>query len=114
MSSEDDDWTGECEKASDEDDSVPVPRLRDLLRDVASKIPKSMWQKFATELLGNELSGRVISSHLLNTFRQVFNLWRKNKAKPYTWATILTVLKEVGQYELAEMVHARYSCRRMC
>ena len=85
------------------------------MNDVASKIP-AMWRVVGIQLvlstgtldsIQGENAGTP-QSHL-NSFEKVFSNWKAKPSKPYTWTTIIAVLKApaVGQVALAEEIQAK-------
>ena len=84
------------------------PRLRDLMNEVAAKIP-SKWRQFGIELQlsPDELDGFLLASpgDALRCFSSVFTLWQKKMSRePYSWLTVVESLKApaVGERKLAE------------
>ena len=58
------------------------------------------------DLDNDKLTGISIKypDDLESRFAEVFDLWRKNRAHPYTWATIIKILRTraVGENQLAD------------
>ena len=83
------------------------PELRDLMNEVAAKIPDK-WRQFGIELqlTTNELDGFAVASpgNTLQCFSSVFTLWQKRMSRePYSWLTVVESLKApaVGEHKLA-------------
>ena len=72
------------------------PELRDLLNRVAAKA-RDKWKLVAIQL-GIEpdyIHSIEINeqSRPISCYSEIFYLWRKSKASPYTWGTIIDVLR---------------------
>ena len=92
------------------------PSLADLMNDVASVIP-AKWRAVGIQL---GLSADTLDSiqrdnagkpqACLESFEQVLSIWKTHDPKPYTWSTIVDVLRTpaVGQSALAEELCAKY------
>ena len=83
------------------------PELRDLMNEVAAKIP-SKWKQFGIELQlsPDELDGFSLASprDALQCFSSVFTLWHKKMSRePYSWLTVVGSLRApaVGEHKLA-------------
>ena len=84
--------------------------VKNLMNDVASKIP-AMWRSVGIQLglslstldsIQSNNAGKSRSN--LVSFEQVFSTWEKQGPSPYTWNTIIEVLRTpaVGQVALAD------------
>ena len=89
--------------------------LKDLMNDVASKIP-AKWRSVGIQL---GLSSATLDSiqrenaikpqACLDSFEQVFSTWEKRGPNPYTWEVIIGVLRTpaVGEVALADELDTR-------
>ena len=73
------------------------PKFKDLVSEVARKISPASWEVFAIEL-GLEYDDvkkikRENPKNVLVCFMEVFDAWRKKGAPPYTWETVVEVLR---------------------
>ena len=86
---------------------VDKPELRDLMNEVAAKIPDK-WRQFGIEL--QLTPGELNSFSLANSgdtslcFSSVFTLWQNRMSRePYSWLTVVESLRApaVKEYKLA-------------
>ena len=79
------------------------PELRDLMNEVAAKIP-SRWREVGIQLeISNAKLDCFTSSPILN-FSSVFETWKNDATSPYKWSTLIDALKtpSVNEMRLAE------------
>ena len=83
------------------------PELRDLMNEVAARIP-SKWRQFGIELrLSPDELDRFLLANLGDTlpcFSSVFTFWQKKMSRePYSWLTVVESLRApaVGELKLA-------------
>ena len=84
-----------CSKSSE-------PKLSDLANRVASKIPHK-WKEIAIQLEINRGERRAIEKDedkAFDRFVAVLEQWKESASQPYTWKTIVTVLKSASVSEL--------------
>ena len=83
------------------------PKQSDLLNQVAAQIP-AKWRDVGLQFeIDNSNLEAIYNKYLGNVnscFAGVFDLWRKNRSHPYTWATIIKILRtrSVGENQLAD------------
>ena len=86
--------------------------LRDLMNDVASKIP-AQWKSVGIQLnLSRDILDGIQAQNagkpnaFLDSFEQVFTTWERHGPRPYTWSTIVEVLRSpaVGKEGLANEI----------
>lgn len=86
------------------------PQLSDLMNHVAIKIlPK--WQEFGIALdlaLGDLQCLRILEPQ--QRFTSIFNKWKEQVTKPYTWLTVIDVLNTptVGAVNLAQDITSKF------
>ena len=92
------------------------PRLADLLNDIASTIP-AKWRDIGINLglssgildnIQNQNAGKTDAS--IRSFEQIFSMWKEQSPRPYTWKTIIDVLKTsiVNENDLATRMASKY------
>eukprot|EP00731_Ephydatia_muelleri_P027180 Em0019g53a len=87
-----------------------APKLDELMSNVAAAIPEK-WKQFGVQLkippstledimFQNEGEGE---GEGILSFEQVFKEWERQKTSPYTWETVINVLRTPGiaEYEMA-------------
>ena len=87
------------------------PQLLDLMNHVATKIlPK--WQEFgiALDLAPGDLQCLRILPDPLQRFTSIFNKWKEQVTKPYTWLTVIDALNTpiVGAINLAREITSKF------
>ena len=89
------------------DASVHTCTLKDLMNDIASKIP-AKWRSVGIQLglpsttldsIQQDNAGKPHACH--DSFEQVFTTWEGKGPSPYTWNTIIEVLRKPAVLELA-------------
>ena len=99
-------------------DPPPVVRPKDseLMNDVAAKAP-DQWMNFGTML---DIDSSVLYSfkarhnaNLIACYRDVFAWWRVTTIHPYTWATVVEILKSdiIGRHDLAAEIRRKHMKR---
>lgn len=88
------------------------------MNDVAAAIPEK-WRLFGVELKipttptldGIMLRNAERPGEGILSFEQVFKEWERQKTSPYTWETIINVLRtpEVAEYDMAARMLAYYT-----
>ena len=90
--------------------------LKDLMNDVASKIP-NMWRSVGIQLGLSNITLDSIEEKMagkphafLDSFEQVFTTWEQQGPSPYTWNTIIEVLRQpaVGELALADQLELQH------
>ena len=90
--------------------------LKDLMNDVASKIP-NMWRSVGIQLGLSNITLDNIEEKMdrkphafLDSFEQVFTKWEQQGPSPYTWNTITEVLRKpaVGELALADQLELQH------
>lgn len=93
------------------------PTLQLLEDKVVTEIPNMY------ESVGIQLGLKLAEIHVLRpaypsleetrrAYRAIFDLWRKNGSPPYTWRTIIDVLKAVGEKRLSTNVASWIECNK--
>ena len=93
-----------------------APELRDLMNKIASVIP-AKWRDVGIQLglspstldnIQSENGSQPHCNRLL--FEKVFTEWDKHRPKPYTWNTIIEVLRTpaVGEATLADTLDYKH------
>ena len=83
------------------------PELPDLLNTVAAKAKANNWEQIAIQLkLSDVDSIREARSDTMSRYTEVFKVWRRRGSPPYTWATMINVLRTpaVNEVRLASEV----------
>ena len=81
--------------------------MRDLLNEVSAKA-SDKWDLIGTQLNIEdhhlEAFSRTGTANIYRCHQQVFRMWRNNGSPPYTWATIIDVLRSkiIGEVRLAD------------
>ena len=93
-----------------------APKLPDLMNEIASVIP-AKWRGVGIQLGlssstldGIEMENGSKPNSCLQSFEKVFTKWEQQHPKPYTWDTIIGVLRTaaVGENVLAETLSAKH------
>ena len=75
---------------------ITPPKLRDLQNKVAAKA-RDKWKQVAIQLdiEPDHIHSIEIKEHSnpIPCYSEIFDLWRKSKASPYTWGTIIDALR---------------------
>ena len=94
------------------------PQHRDLMNEVAAKIP-SKWRQFGIELQlpTSELDGFLAASpgDMLRCFSSVFTVWKKTMSRePYSWLTVVESLMAPAIRESRLALELNNKLTRMC
>ena len=93
-----------------------VPELPDLMNKIASAIP-AKWRAVGIQLGlstgtldGIQSENGSKPNSCLQSFEKVFTEWKQQNAKPYTWDTIIGVLRtpSVDEIALAEALCTKH------
>eukprot|EP00731_Ephydatia_muelleri_P034169 Em0049g16a len=103
-------------EGGDSSASIFMCNLKDLMNDIASKIP-AKWRSVGIQLelpsgtldsIEEKMAGKPRAC--LDSFEQVFTTWERQGPSPYTWNTIIEVLREpaVGEVALADELEVKH------
>ena len=81
------------------------PKLRQLMYVVVNEIPNT-WYEVGIQL---EIKTSILDTFyeiksIKERYAKVFNQWEQDNILPYTWGTLITALKRIGQNRMVETV----------
>ena len=93
------------------------PQLADLMNEIGAVIP-AKWRAVGVQLgidyvalnsIQSQNAGKPESDQ--KSFEQVFNEWKLQGSKPYTWGHIIDILQRpaIGKNELAKKLAAKFN-----